>query len=136
MDAPIIKVVTQRHVADCGVACLAMLLGVSYENALVAVAQVAPDVCVSGLWMKHLQAAAKLLGCRLVRKRHFELDSDTGLLSFSSKRWKLDHLAVLREGLVIETDGTIYDADVYLAVHKAKTGTLLIAEVIHDPIRR
>ena len=61
MDAPIIKVIPQRHYADCGVACLAMLTGVSYENALVAVAQTQPDVCIKGVWLKDLRAAARLL---------------------------------------------------------------------------
>lgn len=89
MDAPIIRVIPQRHDNDCGVACLAMLLGVSYENALVAVAQVEPDVCAKGMWLKHLKAAAALLGYRLSMRRRFDLEADTGILNLSSKKWEI-----------------------------------------------
>lgn len=105
-----------------------MLCGVSYENALVAVAQVRPNVCVAGMFVSHMKAAARFLGYRLRGRGAFDIESATGILNLSSKAWRLDHVVVLREGLVIETDGTIYDADVYLAVTKAKPGTLLIAE--------
>ena len=128
MDVPIIKVIPQRAPADCGVACLAMLCGVSYENALVAVAQEQPNVCVRGLWLKELRGAARRLGYRLKTCRSYDLETDTGILNLSSKKWKLEHLVVLREGLVIETDGTLWDADLYLKSHRATAGTLLIAE--------
>lgn len=130
MDVPIIRVIPQRHPSDCGVACLAMICGVSYENALVAVAQVQPDVCAQGLWLRHLRAAAKLLGYRLTARRAFDLEADTGILNLSSKRWRLEHLVILREGLVIETDGTLWEAELYVKQHRARLGSLLVAEAL------
>jgi ABC-type bacteriocin/lantibiotic exporter with double-glycine peptidase domain len=128
MDAPIIRVIPQRAPADCGVACLAMICGVTYENALVAVAQVQPNVCVKGLWVRELKAAAKLLGYRLRMRRGFDLETDTGILNLSSKKWTCEHVVILREGMVIETDGTLWEADLYLRQHRARMGSLLIAE--------
>ena len=130
MDAPILKVIPQRHVADCGGACLAMLCGVSYENALVAVAQEQPNVCVTGVYLRELRTAAKRLGYALKAKRRFDLETDTGILNLSSRKWKLEHLVLLREGLVIETDGTLWDAELYLKQHRAKLGSLYVAEAM------
>jgi len=128
VDAPILKVVTQRHQMDCGVACLAMICGVSYENALVAVAQDAPNVCAVGMWGNEMRAAAKRLGFKLKVKRRVDLETDTGILNLSSAKWKSEHVVVLREGLVIETDGTLWEPDVFLRHYGAKVGTLLVAE--------
>jgi ABC-type bacteriocin/lantibiotic exporter with double-glycine peptidase domain len=128
MDAPIIRVVLQRHPADCGVACLAMLCGVSYENALVAVAQYRPDVCITGLGLRDMRASALRLGYRLKVRQRYDIETDTGILNLSFKKQKLEHLVVLREGLVIETDGTLWDAELYLNQNKAVPGYLLVAE--------
>ena len=130
MDAPIIKVIPQRHVADCGVACLAMICGVSYENALVAVAKERPNVCIEGIWLRELRAAAASLCFALTTRRRFDLETDTGILNLSSKKWKVEHLVILREGLVIETDGTLWDAELYLKQHRAKLGSLYVAEAM------
>lgn len=128
MDAPILKVIPQRHAADCGVATLAMICGVSYEDALVAVAAEEPAVLTRGVHYKHLERAALRLGFRFRRRRRYDLDTDTGILNLSSTRLVADHLVVLKEGLIIETDGSLYDADVYFAHLKARPGILLVAE--------
>ena len=130
MDAPIIRVVLQRHVADCSVACLAMICGVTYENALVALAQQQPNVCAQGVYLREMRAAARSLGFTLKSKRNYDLESDTGILNLSSKRWSVEHLVVLREGLVIETDGTLWDADLYLKQNRATANQLYVAERI------
>jgi len=130
MECPIIRVIPQRYGGDCGVACLAMLLGVSYENALVAAAQVAPNVCITGIWIKHMQTAALLLGYKLRRHRRFDIETDTGILVTNTKRPKQYpvHVVVLREGLVIETDGCLWEAELYMKQHQATAGPLLVAE--------
>ena len=130
MDAPILRVVTQRHSMDCGVACLAMLLGVSYENALVAIAQDAPNVCAVGIWTTELRRAAKRLGFTLKAKRRIDLETDTGILNLSSAKWQSDHVVILREGLIVETDGTLWEPEIFLRHHQAKTGMLLVAEAM------
>jgi ABC-type bacteriocin/lantibiotic exporter with double-glycine peptidase domain len=130
MDAPILRVVLQRHSHDCGVACLAMLCGVSYENALVAIAQDQPNVCAVGLWTAEIKKAAKRLGFRLTVKRRIDLETDTGILNMSSAKWHTDHVVILREGLIVETDGTLWEPDVFLRHHEARIGTLLVAEAM------
>lgn len=130
MDAPILRVVVQRHAMDCGVACLAMICGVSYENALVAIAQDQPNVCIVGVWCTELRRAAKRLGFKLKAKRRVDLAEDTGILNLSSSKWRSDHVVVLREGLIVETDGTLWEPDVFLRHYEAKVGTILVAEAM------
>ena len=128
MDLPVVKIIVQRFDMDCSVAGLAMLLGVSYENALVAIAQDHPDVCVVGAWTKHLKAAARRLGYTLHERKRYDVETDTGLLNVTCPQWKHDHLVVLKEGLIIDTDGTVFDSDVYFQSQQATPGTLLVAE--------
>lgn len=128
MDLPIIKAIYQRYDADCGVACLAMVCGVTYENALVAVAQHNPDVCMLGCWQEHLVAAAQILGFTLKPKRRFDLETDTGILNVTIPTMKSDHLVVLWEGRIIDTDAGLYMQDVYFSVNKSKATTLFVAE--------
>jgi ABC-type bacteriocin/lantibiotic exporter with double-glycine peptidase domain len=128
MDAPILRIITQRHPMDCVVACLAMLLGVSYENALVAVAQDEPNVCVKGIGVRQMERAAKRLGYRLKARRHFDLESDTGILNVKMTTMPHDHLVILKSGLVFETDATVWDADVFAATHRAQLNVLYVAE--------
>ncbi len=128
MDAPILRVVLQRHDADCAVACLAMICGVSYENALVAIAQVAPNVCAVGINLKDLQRAARHLGFSLRCRRNVDVEADTGVLNVCKRGWKHDHLVVLREGLIIETDGLLWEQSTYFAAHDARPGSLMVAE--------
>lgn len=134
MDAPIIKAIAQRHAADCGVACLAMICGVPYENALVAVAQEAPNVCITGVWTDQIVRAAKLLGFSLRRRKRFDLDADTGILHIHFPKLTSDreHFVVLWEGRIIDTDGGLYLNDVYLSVNRATANMLLVAERLKE----
>ena len=56
MSAPLVVLVQQRHEADCAIAALAMLLGVSYEEVLLMVSD--PSVLQGGTWMTQLVEAA------------------------------------------------------------------------------
>lgn len=122
----LLQVVCQRGPMDCGVSCLAMICGVSYENALCAVAQVQPNVCVKGLYFTEMIKAAKLLGVKLKQRKAADLELDTGILSISAPKWKTDHVVVLKSGLIVDTDGTIWDADVFISANNAKVGLLLV----------
>jgi len=135
MEAPILRVITQRHQSDCSVACLAMVCGVSYENALVAVAGDAPDVCVTGVYTQHLRNAARRLGFRLRTQRRVYLDSDTGILNVRRDDWEHTHLVVLKSGLIVDTDATIWDADVYVEANRIDVeaggvGPLYVLELV------
>jgi len=114
---------------DCGVACLAMICGVSYEAALIAVAKIVPDICTDGIYAnRQLKAAAKDLGFKLRVTRRIDWEQDTGILNVVLETREHDHLVVLREGLVIETDGTLWEPDVFLRHNNGRPGTLLVAE--------
>src|SRR3990167_7321603 len=110
---PFITFVGQRHQADCGVATLAMLCGVSYEDALLAIGH--KQVLTSGVALKVVRDAARKLGKRLVLHRHIDPDNDTGILGIKSPAWHFEHLVVLKEGIIIDPqDQTIWDLDSYI----------------------
>lgn len=130
MDAPILKIELQRTEMDCGIATIAMLTGESYEEVLVVAAQVAPTLLQSGMTWVQMKKVARLLGFRssVKRKRAIDIEGDTGILCVNSPTWKADHVVVLREGLIIDTDGSLWEPTVFLSAHKAKIQSLLILE--------
>lgn len=111
---------------DCGVACLAMLLGLPYEDVYVAACKVDRRFARLGLAMHEMQSIAKLCGVRLARRRLYDIEADTGILSVrAAKYW---HFVVLFRGVVVDPDaGRIFDADEYRAIHDARFCTLLMA---------
>lgn len=123
---PFLQVVPQRHQFDCAVACLAMLVGQDYETVLLAFNSLAP--LVMGVRTRDIKRAAKVLGHQLRFTRRVDLEHDTGLLAVRSAKWKTEHLVVLKEGLVVDTDATIWDADVFLAAYEATVLSLLTKE--------
>lgn len=125
MSTPIIRIVPQRHPADCGVAVLATYLGLSYEACLIAVGQKEPHVLEVGMWITEIVGAAKKLGVKLKRRRRYDLETDEGIVTISSPKWATDHVAVLKSGLLFDTDGSVYELDVYQSIHSAKFGILL-----------
>lgn len=125
---PVIRLIPQRHEADCGVAVLATYLCVSYEEALIVVGRKEPAVLSVGLWMSEIVRAAKQLGVTLKRKPAADLDEDEGILVVTSPRWRHDHLVVLKNGLIFDTDAMVWEAETYLAANQAKPGMLLRAK--------
>lgn len=122
----IIQVVLQRHKSDCAVACLAMLLGTTYEDALLSFAH---NVMAEGASIKQIKQAAKVMGSKLSwSKKLKDLETDTGIISMSSESWPMDHVAVLKDGLIIDTDATIWDSDVYLSTYGARVVSILRVE--------
>jgi hypothetical protein len=121
--AAINRVEVQREPTDCGIVALAMYLGVSYEDVLRAVS--VTDRCQGrgGLWTRTLQRVSKRLGHTLKIRRRFDLE-DYGVIRLP------DHAAVLRSGLVLNTDGTVWDADEFLSHQKVtiEECQLLVAE--------
>lgn len=120
---PFLQVVMQRHQTDCSCACLAMLLGVSYEEALLALRT--PHVVTRGVMVRQVLAAARRLGQPLRFCRTFDLDTDTGILGVRSAKWPQEHLVILREGSIVDTDATLWEADVFLSAYDAKAISLL-----------
>jgi hypothetical protein len=123
---PVIRIVPQRNDSDCAIATLAMLSGLPYEDVLIAAARTAE--CETGMYLTQIQKVASELGIELVAKKsgRYDIESDTGILRVSDRKAKNYHVVVLRRGLVIETDGSLWDADVYLASKRYKAGSLLV----------
>lgn len=117
MQAPTLSIIAQRTRADCSVACLAMLCGVDYETALMAFRH---NVCAVGASGHQIRAAAKRLEKPLSwRGAVLDLETETGILQIGAEKWPLNHVVMLKEGQVIDTDFTLWDVDVFLAAYKA-----------------
>jgi len=100
----------QGENADCAIVALSMYLGVSYEDVLREVALVDKrNKGRAGLWTRQIKQVARRLGHELVVKRKVDLDEDYGILLL------FDHIAVLRNGLLLETNGEVWDIHDYLA---------------------
>ena len=100
----------QGENADCAIVALSMYLGVSYEDVLREVALVDKrNKGRIGLWTRQIKQVARRLGHELVVKRKVDLDEDYGILLL------FDHIAVLRNGLLLETNGEVWDIHDYLA---------------------
>lgn len=125
VSAPFLQVVIQRHQMDCAVACLAMLLGKSYEAVLVAFPH---NVIAKGASMRQMQMAARALGHRLRFRRAVNMEQDAGIVSLASIRWKFNHVVVLKDEMIIDTDATIWEADVFMAAYEARPLSILVRE--------
>ena len=118
---PFLHVTLQRHDTDCVVACLAMYCGVPYEAALLAIGK--ESIFWNGTSVKLLMEAAETLRCPLQEETTFDLDEDTGIL-WVGYRKGADHVVVLHEGMVIDTDGMLWDARDYMKAKRAKVKAL------------
>lgn len=126
-DSPIFRIVLQRHVGDCAAASLGMLLGVSYERALMALAPDCPGVLTRGVWGKDLPPAAERLGYRLRRRRRYDIETDFGILivkSAKSNDWR--HMVILRRGEIADPDGSIWEVETFVRHYRAELGPLFV----------
>lgn len=115
-ELPFLLVVPQRHESDCGVACLAMLLGASYEVVIMAFRH---NVMAHGCTIQQLLGAGRRLGKTLRWTRKVNLETDTGILSVRIRGAKREHVVLLKEDLIIDTDSTVWDAETYIKVNHA-----------------
>lgn len=121
-----IHIVVQRTDSDCTIAVLAMLTGLSYEDVLIAAARLTP--CENGMYLTQVQKVAEELGVDLAAKKvgRYDPEASRGILHVSKR--KQYHVVILDRGRIIETDGSLWDYDVYLASSKYKPGSLLVME--------
>jgi ABC-type bacteriocin/lantibiotic exporter with double-glycine peptidase domain len=119
------SIIPQRHQMDCAVACLAMLFGMSYEAVLMTFRH---NVMAKGATFRQVLTAAERLGHPLRIRRRFDLETATGILCVQSDAWKTDHLVILKEGQVIDTDATLWDVDVFLSAYTARPMSMLVEE--------
>jgi hypothetical protein len=109
--------------ADCGLAALAMALGLPYEQ----VFRAAPMAAREGLTARQLQSVATKLGARLLDKADADLHADQGILGLEFKAGP-GHWCYARHGTVIDpSDTTLWDIDDYLANYDATWDYFLVA---------
>jgi hypothetical protein len=125
----LVRFVRQRDPhGDCGVATLATLAGVTYEEALAAVVRYQPAVLQSGLNWPDMQKAARRLGLKTRIARRYTLAEDTGILRLIDKK-KDEHFVFLWAGRIIEGDGEGWmDPAAYLKQYGYKPAALMITE--------
>lgn len=130
MDQPIVKLVNQESGHDCSVAALAMCLGISYPEALVAVARVRANVLTAGATWKDLQKAARKLGTPLKVVRFDPDDEDAaGILAvgFIEDGTYYEHAVYYKRGLVFDgNSGAVWELDVYIRAYSADIKTMLV----------
>ena len=129
MSTPILNMVRQRTRYDCGVASLAMYLGVSYKDALEAFGRGLDGFKERGCFLYEVEGAASRLGVRLERvgSAAYEPTKAEGIVSVGSLYWW--HMAVLRRGLLFNTNGQVWEVDRYLegcADEEPRFGALLV----------
>lgn len=120
---PVFHAVLKRHEADCAVAALACLLQRSYEEVLVAAAQILPHVLTKGLYNEEIIKVADLFGVSLEERTYEEIDfqKSTGILGFKVGEQDDEHAVVLSHGLVFEVeDGSVWKVRDYLRKRVAK----------------
>jgi hypothetical protein len=128
VSQPLVSMIPQRHIADCGCATLAMLLGISYEDALLALGGEAPKILRGGVWLTQLQRAAAKLGSPLKIKRRWDAEFDEGIVQIRFKSGTGYHVVLLRAGLFFDTQFEVWHPDDYLRQRRAVTGPLLVRE--------
>jgi hypothetical protein len=130
-DSPIVRFVAQRetHIGDCTIAAFAMCAGITYSEALVTIAAIAPRVLKDGAGWRQLKRAALTRGITLVEKRT-GFDSTTwaggGILGVQFTNGET-HAVYFKRGLIFDgRTQSVWDADVYLRRQHVKVLTMLV----------
>lgn len=109
--------------ADCALLALAFYLGEPYDDVLRTVARLDPDMGKKGLTTRQIKEVAKAMGHPLRIKRTVNFDDDYGIVLW------VDHANVIRNGLLFESNGTVWDpTDYMVAFPKAMACSILIAK--------
>ena len=130
-DTPIVRFVAQheKHLGDCTIAAFAMCLGLTYAEALVAIAAIQPRVLKDGATWGQLKRAAKPFGVVFVERKRFDLDDleeGGGMLAVRFTNGD-EHAVYFKRGLIFDgRTESVWDADVYLRVNEVKVLTMLV----------
>lgn len=107
-----------------------MGVGLTYSEALVAIAAVEPRVLQLGAKWHHLQRAAQPFGVTFVETRvdlaELEEDAGDGLLAVRFPDGE-QHAVYVKRGLIFDgRSAAVWDADVFVRVNKLKLVTMLV----------
>lgn len=128
-----IKVVPQKKDYDCGIAAMAMLLGISYGDvsAVVRALYGTTKPNPRGLMLYHMEEIADQLNAPLKRvyKAKGYLSGKTGILGMNGGRMDAaGHWVVLKDGDTIldPDDASVYKLYDYIEENGCRTATLLV----------
>lgn len=125
MPDVVMRVTPRLRSNDCAVWSLATLSGRDYADVLDAITKEDPKHKGSnGLYFSQVIRAAKRLGLRLYRKRRYSLTDDTGILGVTLASG-ISHACILKQGQVIDVDGTVWEVESYLLHYRAVSFCLL-----------
>jgi hypothetical protein len=124
---PVFHIVLQKTDWDCGIAALASLIGQQYAEVLRVAASKYP--VERGLFSQEIINVAEAFDVELKRRmRKIDLEDHTGILGVKFPHHvNTTHAVLLANGMVFDPDedGTIWDAETYIAVKKATVLDLL-----------
>jgi hypothetical protein len=131
-DSPIVRFVAQReiHLGDCTIAAFAMCVGVTYSEALVSIAAIAPRVLKDGASWRQLKRAALMMHGIVLAEKRTGFDSTTwaggGILGVKFQNGD-EHAVFFKRGLIFDgRTQAVWDADAYLRVANVKVLTMLV----------
>ena len=131
-EIPYLRTVASKGwtaLGDCGIAALGTLLSQTYED-VVAVAVRLEIPWKSGMWGSQMVKIALEFGATLKKRRKYDLEHVTGLvmvniLDFPAKTKRVDHVVVVWRGILIDSDGYVWEPDAFISHYQAKLGELL-----------
>ena len=131
-----IKIVPQKKDYDCGIAAMAMLLGITYGDvsAVVRALYGSTKPNKRGIMLYHMEEIASQLDTPLKRvyKAKSYLSGKTGILGMNGGNMdSAGHWVVLKDGDTIldPDDGAVYKLYDYLEENKCRPATLLIKDI-------
>lgn len=111
-----------REDGDCAIAAVATYLNQTYEDVLRVVSEVdKKNKGKKGLFPAQLKKVCAGFGVNLKKRTGVNLQEDYGLL------WMPGHIAVIRNGLLFDADGSIWDVEDYLNYHEVEGVSLYYA---------
>ncbi len=120
---PVLHVTRQRGDSDCGVAAIATITGKPYETVLLAVGK---DVSKTGMSVQEILDTLERLGYPFRWTKRIRLDEDWGILGVSTpNRTSPEHVCVLYDGHIYDTDGAVWEVDDFFAAEGGKPMSLL-----------
>lgn len=120
----VIKPNISREPKDCAMVALSTYLSKSYEDVLRAVTEVDRRYKgKSGLYVTQMRRTAKELGYSLKTRKAVDFHEDYGILILDN------HVVILRNGLVFDYDGSVWDVDDYLAHYGYTPEGLLYGDI-------
>jgi hypothetical protein len=128
MGAPIMRVEARRQSNDCAVWALSTYLGIPYDEVWQTVVKLDRSKGKNGLHTATIRRISKALGRPLQRFSALRVSDDSYGVLIVTDDENDGHAVVVRNGLVFDTDTTVWDLPAWLECRKARIDDLLTEE--------